>query len=155
MIQPLVPLVGEVGVVDGVVEGEGVGMVGTTLPKIEHGRIRTKLAEAITIGNGVMTRRWPVLGDRPSELQLFSMLFRQKCVSVHYQILKKGVAESLSCSCAVVVNGMCPLASISASTWYRIPSCDKGTSIYTPRSNLLSSPGQTVASIGCSTSGPI
>lgn len=72
MTQPLVPLVGE-GEEGGVADGdEGVGRAGITLPETEHGRTRTKLAEAITIGNEAMTRRWPVLGDLPSELELFN-----------------------------------------------------------------------------------
>lgn len=72
MTQPLVPPVGEVGEV-GVADGdEGAGKAGIILPETEHGRTRTKLAEAITIGNEAMTRRWLVLGDLPSELELFN-----------------------------------------------------------------------------------
>jgi hypothetical protein len=74
MTRHLVLLVGEVG--EGGVEDEAVEdevvvvvVVGTTLPKIERGRTRIRLAMAITTGNAAMTRRWPVLGDQNCPLR--------------------------------------------------------------------------------------
>jgi hypothetical protein len=66
MTPPLVLLMGEVaeaGVADEVVEVEAEGMVGTLLLETKHGKTRIRLAKATTIGNAVMTRRWPGLDD--------------------------------------------------------------------------------------------
>ena len=108
MTELLVPLVGEVGeggVADGVVEEKGAARAAVTLPETEDGRIRTKLAKVTTIGNGAMTRRWLVLGDR---LELSSMSFScEMCVHTLYN-LTKGVTESLRVvSVRAVVNDMC------------------------------------------------
>ena len=102
-MQHLVPLVGEVGeggAADEVVEDEGAGVV-RTLPKIERGRTRIRLAVAIMIGNVVMTKRWPVLGNTPNHnCHLCCLSSPYPCIS---ETQGKGPPKPLGrCQCAMV-----------------------------------------------------
>ncbi len=130
LAQRLVPLVGEVGeggVADEVVEDEGAGMAGTTLPEVERGRTRIRLAMAIMIGNAAMTRRWPVLRDSPNQNCSFRCLLSQMHAYAFSKNQGRGHRNPLSVvdmrwsvSCIHhVSSAFLPLIEIS--------SCNKGT----------------------------
>jgi hypothetical protein len=87
-VQLLVALVGEGEGAGEAVEDEAVGIAGTPLLETEHGRIRTKPAVAITIGNAAMTRRWPVLRN-----PRFDIVCPPNPCLCTMQILRTGVSQ--------------------------------------------------------------